>query len=96
MKSPDKGKFMTTVKIGPKGQIVIPKEIREMFNLTPGDSLLFLADAEKGMALERLSVFNHIADVIFKGKGKELYPDKTQEDSLAFAKHIRDLSKEEV
>lgn len=30
------GKFMTTVKIGPKGQIVIPKEVREMFGLSAG------------------------------------------------------------
>ena len=37
-------KFMTTVRIGPKGQIVIPKEVRAMFGLEPGDSLILLAD----------------------------------------------------
>ena len=35
-------KFMTTVRIGPKGQIVIPKEVRAMFGLEPGDSLILL------------------------------------------------------
>lgn len=35
------GKFMATIKIGPKGQIVIPKEARDMFSLKEGDMLLF-------------------------------------------------------
>lgn len=38
------GKYMTTVKVGPKGQIVIPAEVREMFGIEPGDQLLLLAD----------------------------------------------------
>lgn len=37
-------KFMSSVKVGEKGQIVIPKEVREMFNIEPGDMLLLLAD----------------------------------------------------
>ena len=46
------GKFMTTVKIGSKGQIVIPKEVRDMFSLKEGDSLLFLADKTQGIAMQ--------------------------------------------
>ena len=38
------GKFMAPVKVGPKGQIVIPAEVREMFGIRPGDTLLLLAD----------------------------------------------------
>ncbi len=45
------GKFMATVKIGPKGQIVIPKEIRDMFGYKPGDMLLVLADVKQGIGI---------------------------------------------
>ena len=40
------------VKLGPKSQIVIPKEVRDLFNLAPGDSLLLLADRDRGIALQ--------------------------------------------
>lgn len=46
-----KGKFMATVKVGPKGQIVIPVEVREMLGIQSGDSLLLLADIQQGIAL---------------------------------------------
>ena len=49
------GKFLATVKIGPKGQIVIPKEVREMFGLAPGDALLLMADRGQGIALQPFS-----------------------------------------
>ncbi len=49
------GKFMTTIKIGTKGQIVIPKEVREMFNLNLGDSLLLMADKGQGIAIQPFS-----------------------------------------
>lgn len=49
----DNEKYMSSVKVGPKGQIVIPKEIRDMFQISPGDTLLILADAQRGIALER-------------------------------------------
>jgi len=45
------GKFMAPVKVGPKGQIVIPAEVREMFGIRPGDTLLLLADKNEGIAL---------------------------------------------
>lgn len=46
-----KGKFLSMVKVGEKGQIVIPKGARELFNIQPGDSLLLMADKERGIAL---------------------------------------------
>lgn len=49
------GKFMTTVKLGSKGQIVIPKEVREMFSLSPSDSLILMADKGQGIALQPFS-----------------------------------------
>lgn len=45
---PVEGKFVTSVKVGPKGQIIVPKEVRDMFNIQPGDMLLMLADVEQG------------------------------------------------
>lgn len=50
MKLP-KDKFMSTVKVGEKGQIVIPKEARDMFGIEPGDSLMLLADKDRGIAI---------------------------------------------
>lgn len=49
-----KGKFISVVKVGEKGQIVIPKGAREMFDIRPGDNLLLLADLERGIALVSL------------------------------------------
>ncbi len=46
-----KDKFIGIAKVGEKGQIVIPKEAREMFNINPGDSIVVLCDKEKGIAL---------------------------------------------
>ncbi len=50
MKFPD-GKDLCTVKIGEKGQIVIPKNMRDMFGIKAGDSLLLLADRDRGIAI---------------------------------------------
>ena len=46
-----KGKYAWMVKIGEKGQLVIPKEARELFGFQPGQTILVLADAEKGIAI---------------------------------------------
>lgn len=97
MKGKEKnGNFMSSVKVGPKGQIVIPKEVRDMFGIEPGDTLLLLADAKRGIAIERYNVFAKIADAIFAGKGKELYPEQTEADSLEFAKAIQEVGEEET
>jgi AbrB family looped-hinge helix DNA binding protein len=45
------GKFAASVKVGPKGQIVIPKGARDLFDITPGDTVLILADADRGIAV---------------------------------------------
>ena len=45
------GKYAWMVKIGEKGQFVIPKEARELFGLNPGDEILVLGDKEKGIAI---------------------------------------------
>ena len=45
------GKYAWMVKIGEKGQFVIPKEAREMFDFQPGDEILVLGDVERGIAI---------------------------------------------
>ena len=51
MKGQLNDKFMSTIKVGSKGQIVIPKEVRELFNINPGDQILLLADKTQGIAI---------------------------------------------
>lgn len=63
----EKNKYIFGVcKVGEKGQIVIPKEAREVFNIKAGDSLLLLGDVKKGLALVKTDVFNAIAEETFK------------------------------
>ena len=51
MKTVSKDRFIVSVKVGEKGQIIVPKEAREMFDIKPGDTLMFLGDKERGIAL---------------------------------------------
>ena len=91
----DDSKYMSSVKVGPKGQIVIPKEVRDMFGIQSGDTLILFADTQKGIAIEKMDVFSKITDAIFEGKGREIYPEHSEEDNLAFAKEIKKISDEE-
>ena len=61
-----KGKHAWTVTVGTKGQIVIPKEARELFHIQPGDSLLLLADDERGIAIPPKSTFTSLASRVFE------------------------------
>ena len=51
MKNETKDRFIVSVKVGEKGQIIVPKEAREMFNISPGDTLMVLGDKERGLAI---------------------------------------------
>ena len=63
-----KGKHIFgTVKVGERGQIVIPKEAREIFDINPGDSLLVLGDEEQGIAIVKADVMKEVAIKILKG-----------------------------
>ena len=53
-----------TAKVGDRGQIVIPKEARELFGIQPGDTLLLLGDRETGLVISRPEVLRALADEI--------------------------------
>ena len=60
------GRYLTTVKVGPKGQIIVPKEVRDMFNIESGDMLLLLADVERGVAIQPFNKVDQIFVEMFK------------------------------
>lgn len=64
MKGPE-GKYAWTVKVGEKGQIVIPKEARDLFEIQPGDTLLLLGDKKQGLAIPHKGVMSSIMTKIF-------------------------------
>lgn len=63
------------VKVGEKGQIVIPKKARDIFNIKPGDSLLLVGDEEQGIAIIR----NEIVEKFFYGIMKDRNQDQDQD-----------------
>ncbi len=63
---PEQGKHIFgSVKVGQKGQIVIPKAAREIFGIQPGDSLVVLGDEHTGLALMRTEKFLHVFHDVF-------------------------------
>ena len=64
----ENGKYIFGVcKVSERGQIVIPKEARDVFNIKAGDSLLLLGD-KKGLALVKTEVFSAITEEILGDK----------------------------
>ena len=59
--------YMSSVRVGPKGQIVIPKEAREMFGIEPGDLLVLLADKKRGIALQTPEKLHPMLKQVFDG-----------------------------
>ena len=52
-----KGKYAWTATVGEKGQIVIPKQARDIFGIKPGDTLLLLGDEQRGIAIPPKGAF---------------------------------------
>ena len=63
MKIPS-GKYAWSAKVGEKGQIVIPKEMREMFGIRPGDTIILLADKKRGIAIPPQDTLHSFIDKV--------------------------------
>ncbi len=59
------GRYAWTVTVGEKGQIVIPKQAREVFGIKPGDTLLLLGDERQGIAIPPKAAMDVLAKQIF-------------------------------
>lgn len=55
-----------TAKVGEKGQIVIPKDARQLFGIEPGDTLLILGDENTGIIVTKPDVLQDAAKKIFE------------------------------
>ena len=61
------GKYMFgVVKVGDKGQIVIPKDARKIYDIKPGDTLMLLGD-QKGLAILKTEIFQNIINQAMEG-----------------------------
>lgn len=70
MNAPE-GKYAWTATVGEKGQIVIPKQARDIFEIRPGDTLLLLGDKDRGIAIPPKGAFSELFGVAFQDKGDE-------------------------
>ena len=61
------GKGAWTATVGTKGQIVIPKEARDMFGIKPGDTLVILGDLERGLAIPPKEQLDGLISKVFEG-----------------------------
>ncbi|QUH20267.1 AbrB/MazE/SpoVT family DNA-binding domain-containing protein [Alkaliphilus sp. B6464] len=68
-------KYAWAVKIGEKGQFVIPKKARDIFDIKPGDTIIVLADKKKGIAIPPKSMFAKLAETVFEGDLSEMEDD---------------------
>ena len=60
-----------TAKVGDRGQIVIPKEARELFGIRPGDTLLILGEEDTGIIVSCPEILSDLANQIFDSVNKE-------------------------
>ena len=61
-------KYAGAVTVGTKGQIVIPKEVRAMFGIEPGDTLILLADETRGIAIPPRDTFRECIEKMLGGE----------------------------
>lgn len=67
-----KGKYAWTATVGEKGQIVIPKQARDIFGIKPGDTLILLGDEQRGIAIPPKNSLDTLFGAAFEGKDGKL------------------------
>ena len=66
----NEGKYIFgVVKVGDKGQIVIPRDARKVYDIKPGDALLVLGD-QRGVAMLKTEIFQNALDQAMEGLSK--------------------------
>lgn len=65
MKAPQ-GCYAWSATVGEKGQIVIPKQARELFDIHPGDTLILLGDIKRGIAIPHKNTIRDLANLVFE------------------------------
>lgn len=64
-----KGRCAWTVQVGERGQIVIPKQARQIFAIKPGATLIVLGDEKRGIAIPLKEQFGELMATIFDKAG---------------------------
>lgn len=67
----EQDKFIWTTKLTSKGQIVLPKQAREVFGFKEGDTLILLGDRARGIAIAKYDDYLKFAEEIFAAKNGE-------------------------
>lgn len=69
--SKGKHQFFGSVKVGERGQIVIPARARRVFKIEPGDQLLVFGDINKGLGIMKASELGNFASRLFSSLSSE-------------------------
>lgn len=79
MKGPDGRYMFGAVKVGERGQIVIPKEARDVYGIKPGDLMLMVGDGT-GLAMIKLDVFQDAANSLLSSLPKSSAPKEADDE----------------
>ena len=75
----EKDRFIVSVKVGPKGQITIPAQARQMFEIKEGDTLMVMGDKKRGIALLKDDLFYQLMGGVMPGDGD---PNQKSDEAL--------------
>lgn len=72
MAAPQGKHMFGIVTVGERGQIVIPKKARDLFNIKPGDSLMVLGEENgqfPGLAIIKNDIYMNLVEKLLGGSG---------------------------